>query len=206
MPIDLPHLTGKVDYDVKRSIDLLRQALETEIQRREELLEVVSASPTALTLQEIHSALSPTGELPLDTAALLNTIPPATTPVPVPPVPPPPQPPPPDNHLDVVIQAKADLVAAAIDLSGDCGGFEITKLVAWRLKLSEPTIGLLFKDTGTRCSEGGIDYSIDRVMYQNGVIVDVVGSAGVANVPQWNVEDAVDPIRWREPIQPAIPE
>ena len=105
------------------------------------------------------------------------------------------------NHFDVVVQAKADIIAAGESIVGNCGAFKIVKTVAWRLRLSDPTIGLLSKPTGTNCA----GYSIDNIMYTDGVIFDILQDAGGANTPQWNFNGTVDPDRYRVPIVPEVP-
>lgn len=115
---------------------------------------------------------------------------------------PPPNPPPTDHpdHTDVVAQAKADLIAGGIGISGDCGAFEIVKLVAWRLTATEPTIGLLSKPSGTNCD----GYNVSCIFYQDGVLFDILQDAGGANGPQWNFNGNLDPSLWRAPVAPSI--
>ncbi len=101
-------------------------------------------------------------------------------------------------HPDVVAQAKADLQAAGVDLSGDCGAFQIVKLTAWRLKAEGA--GLLDKPSGAGCQ----GYSKDVIAYGDGQIYDILVASGDpgGNGPVWNDDGTVDPSRWRAPIDP----
>jgi len=105
------------------------------------------------------------------------------------------------NHFAEVTQAKADVVAAGESIAGVCGAFKIVKTTAWRLRFSDPTIGLLSKPSGTNC--GG--YSGDIICYTDGIIFDILQDAGGANTPQWNFAGQVDPDRYRVPIVPEVP-
>lgn len=105
------------------------------------------------------------------------------------------------NHVDEVIQAKADIIAAGVSIAGPCGAFEIVKTVAWRLRLSDPNIGILSKPSGNNC--GG--YATDIIVYTDGIIYDILGDGGGANDPQWNFGGTVDPTRYRIPIVPTVP-
>ncbi len=123
-------------------------------------------------------------------------------------------------QTDVVAQAKADLQAHGVDLSGACGAVKITNLAAWRLR---PQYGLLHKAGGNRailkadgsCLTGeqssdpegyATDYVIDRA---TGFGFDLLGDGGGANNPQWaGPEDAPDMVsrnwaNFREPLDPA---
>lgn len=120
---------------------------------------------------------------------------------PVPPTPQPPQPTDPMNpqpNADYVARVKAALTSQGYNLSGPCGAFLITKHVAWGLRAQG--YGLLSKPQGNNCD----GYATDIVMSQNagGDIVDVLGDAGNANVPNWAVTDTVDIGRWRPAVQP----
>lgn len=106
------------------------------------------------------------------------------------------------NYLAQVVQAKADLITAGVNLAGACGGFEITKRAVQYIAPSDPAVGLLDKQTGTNC--GG--YAIDIVCFNDGVIYDVLFDAenssptGVGKNPQWNFKGVVDSSRYRPPI------
>ena len=97
------------------------------------------------------------------------------------------------GSLEVVQKAKADLQAQGVDLSGPCGAFRITNLVAWRLR---PAYGFLVKKGGNRaivradgsCVNGdnpgdgyATDYLINRTTFFG---YDILGDGGGANVPQ----------------------
>jgi hypothetical protein len=120
------------------------------------------------------------------------------------------------NHQRDVEQAKADLIAAHVDVSGACGATKITNLVAWRLR---PQFGLLGKLPGHRailkadgsCIDGdqsnergfATDYLIDRTTFFG---FDILSDSGTVNGPSWggpetgfvernrsNIEDPIDP-------------
>jgi len=82
VPIDLPTLTGQIPRDVEQAILRLREAIEDQQLRAEALVAAVQALPAPLSIAEIQAALAPTGTHPLPTAALLNTTPAQTGPVP----------------------------------------------------------------------------------------------------------------------------
>ena len=104
--------------------------------------------------------------------------------------------------LELVQKVKERLVKAGEDLSGPCGGFKITRRVAWNLKQAGDTsVGLLSKPGGNNC-EG---YSVDALCYPDGSIRDILGDAGGNNTPNWpdpTPAGDVDPARWRAPIDP----
>jgi hypothetical protein len=98
------------------------------------------------------------------------------------------------DNKQVVEDAKRDLLAAGADLSGACGAFRITNLVAWRLR---PAYGFLVKRGGNRaivaadgsCKNGdnpgdgfATDYIIERA---TGFGFDILKDGGDANGPQW---------------------
>lgn len=98
--------------------------------------------------------------------------------------------------LDVVQRVKSDLVARGINLSGDCGAFEITKRVAWELR--GQGFGLLDKQAGSNCS----GYAKDIVMRADGQLFDILIDAGGTNGPSWQESDKVSPTRFRPPFGP----
>jgi hypothetical protein len=100
------------------------------------------------------------------------------------------------SHPDVVAQVKASLVARGIDLSGECGAFQITKRVAWQLR--GEGAGLLDKPSGSNCQ----GFSTDIVAYPGGRIFDILIDGGGANGPAWNASDPVDPSRYRPAFDP----
>lgn len=118
------------------------------------------------------------------------------SPVPPPPVivlpPPPSQPPPPTPEptpvtftipqaLDKLTDVKARLLASGQDLSGPCGAFKIVKQFAYEQR--GLSAGLLSKPSGNNC-EG---FSVDWILFPDGSGSDVLGDAGGANIPQWDV-------------------
>src|SRR6266850_3779836 len=101
------------------------------------------------------------------------------------------------QNADVVIQAKAELMAQGKNLSGACGAILITNLVAQRTHM-----GLLRKNGGNRaallpdesCLTGeqtnqpgyATDYLIDRVTFFG---TDILADGGGANGPQWSAPE-----------------
>lgn len=123
-------------------------------------------------------------------------------------------------QASVVAEAKSDLQARGVDLSGACGALKITNLVAYRLS---PRFGLLHKAGGNRailqvdgsCLTGeqsndpegyATDYLIDRA---TGFGYDLLTDGGGNNGPQWaGPENAPDMVsrnwnNYREPVDPA---
>jgi hypothetical protein len=97
--------------------------------------------------------------------------------------------------------AKSDLLAAAVDLTGPCGAFEIVRLATFRLASSYPTLGILDKPTGNNCT----GYAVDVVVWQDGELYDVIIDGGGANGIAWNYRGTYDTSRWRAPIAGSIP-
>jgi hypothetical protein len=100
----------------------------------------------------------------------------------------------PVGNRDVVAQAKAELLSRNVDVTGACGAFRITALVAYKLR---PTYGFLIKQGGNRaivredgsCVNGdnpgpgyATDYLIDS---RTGFGYDILSDGGSANGPQW---------------------
>ena len=117
-----------------------------------------------------------------------------------------------------VAQAKSDLLAKGVNISGSCGAVKITNLVAWRLR---PAYGLLFKQGGNRaalqpdgsCLSGdettaggyATDYLIQRNLWDG---YDLLSDGGGLNGPQWSGPEN-DPAtqarniqNFREPLDP----
>ncbi|MBI2062533.1 MAG: hypothetical protein HYT64_02490 [Candidatus Yanofskybacteria bacterium] len=86
-----------------------------------------------------------------------------------------------------VASIKTQLESQSIDLTGDCGAFEITKRVAWLLGSSGA--GLLSKPSGANCQ----GYAVAIIAYSDGYIYDILSDAGNTNRPQW-IPDACGPI------------
>ena len=97
---------------------------------------------------------------------------------------------------DVVASVKADLIGRGVSLVDSCGGFQITKRVAWRLRASGA--GLLSKPSGNQCD----GYAVDIVAYPDGRIVDILTDAGGQNGPTWSQGEPVEASRWRPAVDP----
>lgn len=95
------------------------------------------------------------------------------------------------SHPDVVAQVKAELQAKGADLSGACGGFAITKRVAWKLR--DEGAGVLDKPAGNNCD----GRAVDILIYPGGRIFDILTDAGGSNGASWQPGDPVDAARWR---------
>lgn len=91
----------------------------------------------------------------------------------------------------VVAEAKRELEAVGVDLSGPCGAFAITNRSAMKLGL-----GVLDKPSGSNCS----GYATDIVMARNGRIWDCLIDSGGANIPAWNEGEPVEASRYRDPV------
>jgi len=119
--------------------------------------------------------------------------------------PPPPTPGPGDipNQSGAVAQAKADLIAGGIDISGACGAWQIVNLTAFRLG---GNYGLLSKTSGNNCN--GMATDIIAVKSSSGntqmPIFDCLIDAGGANGPTWSSSGNVDASRWVAPSTPPI--
>lgn len=97
---------------------------------------------------------------------------------------------------EVVASVKADLVARGVSLVDSCGGFQITKRVAWRLRATGA--GLLSKPSGNQCD----GYAVDIIAYSDGRIVDILTDAGGQNGPTWGPGEPVEASRWRPAVDP----
>ena len=113
------------------------------------------------------------------------------------------------NHQATVQTAMDDLIAALIPISGYCGSFQITKLVAWRLMTEEPNIGLATAKPGSANNCDGYNselilYKIngnDQLVYAFDILTD---SEGATHGAVWNYLGPLPVARWRPPIAPAI--
>ena len=117
--------------------------------------------------------------------------------------------------VEVVAQAKADLLAIGENLDGPCGAHKITAEAAWRLRSTG--VGLVFS-TGNGCTVNGIHYRGDSVMYADGHTIDCLLYAenkegqvypevghDEYNIPAWNdVETNQTPDKWRAPYDPGF--
>jgi hypothetical protein len=110
---------------------------------------------------------------------------------------PPPPPPPPtpgpsgctfvskmNDNTCFIAQAKAELLARGVDLSGECGAFRIVALAASRI----PGAGFKRKG-GTNCN----GYSIKSIMFADGSDFEVLISPGTTNGPEWRYAGITDP-------------
>ncbi len=96
----------------------------------------------------------------------------------------------------VVETVKADVVRRGINISGECGAFEIVKRVAWTLR--SQGAGLVAKPGGNNCD----GFSVDLIQFTDGRWVDVLSDAGGLNGPAWGVNLNGNPEVWRAPINP----
>ena len=110
------------------------------------------------------------------------------------------------DQSGIVVRVKNYLVSQGIDLSGDCGAFEITKRVAWALK--DQGIGLISKG-GTNCN----GFSTDKIAFSDKSGVDILGCSGggpdcnppEGNVPAWLPFPVNPSIVWAAPSDPGDP-
>lgn len=104
------------------------------------------------------------------------------------------------DHYQTVVDVIADLIAHGEDLSGPCGSFLVVNTVVQWLRPSEPEIGIIHKPSGTNCN----NYSIDALMYNDGVVVDILINADNAPPtgadPQWGFAGCRDVSDWRDPV------
>lgn len=98
----------------------------------------------------------------------------------------------------VVASVKADLQARGVDITGECGAFQIVKRVAWQLRAQGA--GLVAKQGGSQCQ----GYSTDLIQFAPpaGHWVDILQDAGGQNVPQWTDNGVGDGSVWRPPVDP----
>lgn len=103
--------------------------------------------------------------------------------------------------IEVVKAVKASLEAQGVDLSGNCGAFQITQRVAWILR--GDGYGLLGGKNPAQngCATHGDKFAIDWILKADGHGVDILGDAGGANNPQWS-EDEADPAFYRPAFDP----
>lgn len=95
----------------------------------------------------------------------------------------------------IVADVKRQLEASGVNLSGNCGAFEIVKRVVWRLR--DQGFGLVADGGQTQCQ----GYSTDVIQNQS-VWVDMLGDAGGLNTPVWSEHPNPNPAVWRAPIDP----
>lgn len=111
------------------------------------------------------------------------------------------------NFTGDISQAKADLVAAGVPLTGSpCANFQIAKLTTWRLSSSYPQIGLLSKPSGNNCDGYAVDIITWRPEVGSGIIYVfnmLIDSEG-AQTPTWDYLGPEDEGRWSAPVPGAI--
>ncbi len=204
--INLPHITGQVPYDVERTIQILREQLESAVGRLEEHEAYMAAQPPILTMEEIQEALGPTGSNPLETAGLLNTTPAETTP---------PPPPPPDDGIPDYI-AIVTAAHGSLGISGtstDEEVFRFIQTVAENINLSgmNPSgivCGLTLAPPGGdnvfTCA--GTTYRYARVTFSNGHVFKCLIDAdpGGARTPTW-ADNGLDPSLYSVATSPSSP-
>lgn len=107
------------------------------------------------------------------------------------------------DYSSYVQQAKDELVAAMVDLRGDCGAFEIVKRAAQLIQPVDATIGLFEKTDGSQCQ----GYSKDILAFVDGTKYDVLIGAGdgdgntTGNTVTWSYKnEEPEPDRYRPPI------
>lgn len=199
--VDLPHITGKVPYEVEQAILRLREAIELHGAQLEAQDATLAALPAPLTLSEIQQALSPSGDYPLPTAGLLNTTPAPTggggspqTPVTVP------------DHLDIVQSVLASMPLDASSTNEQI--FRFAQMVVWQifnLGTDPPPleVGLLHQAAGDgvfTCA--GVPYATFRICYNNGANIKILTGSYTA---QWTQEANVPLDEYRPPTDPSGP-
>jgi hypothetical protein len=102
------------------------------------------------------------------------------------------------SHKDLVQRVITYLKSKGVNLSGDCGAFEITKRVAWALQ--SQGVGLISKG-GTNCN----GFSTDKIAFTDKSTVDILGDAGGSNGPQWLPEPSNPSVVWVPPSDPGDP-
>lgn len=199
----LPQLTDRAAYDAVSAaydqIDRLWRTVDEERVGSEDFAGLVDRQ--SIVEQAVEELKSQLADLLASSAASPTTIASGTAQPRDPPTSSPPTGTAHPNYQAAVQQARDDLVAAAVDLSGPCGAFEIIRLVTFRLSSTDPAIGILDKPTGNNCN----GFAVDIIVFTDGYAVDALIGSGVDNTPTWNVISPVDPSRWRSPIPGSIP-
>lgn len=181
-------MTGQVPWDVEQNILDLRQAIDQLRAEHDQTKANLAALPPILSMEEIQSALGPTGTNPLPTAGLVNTVPPPTQPS---------SPPPQDdgipNYLSIV---QADAAAAGIGpTSTDEAMFRCIQQIAADINASgmNPTGIVCGFTTAPPAGSNvftcaGITYRYNRVSFSNGHIYKVFEDSdpGGARTPSWD--------------------
>lgn len=87
-----------------------------------------------------------------------------------------------ENRKDLVQKVHDYVISKGINVTGSCGGFEIVKRVAWKLRDEET--GVLKTFHSSRCdSAGGL--SGDLLAYSDGSLVDILSLRDDDSVPLW---------------------
>lgn len=148
---------------------------------------------------ESASTTSPWSSVQTFTTPQTTTTPPPTSPPgPLPPSNPGPRPNA-SEGVAMVAAVIADLRARGISTAGDCGAYQITKRVAWAFR--NRGAGVELKPGGRNCESR----SIDIVIFNDGVTVDILIGAGNENDPSWQ-EHGPFPEALRDWIAPSNPD
>lgn len=201
--IDLPNL-GSLDQGSRRAIEILRDRLQDTEDRATKAHELLAAQPPILTIDEIRDQLSATGSSPLPTAALLNTNPAQTNPVP----PPSNMAPAPPDHTGVVQAVLAAQSPPLDEFSSNEQIFRFAQQVVWeifQLGTDPPDmhVGLLHQAAGDgvfTCA--GVPYATFRICYDTGANIKILTGSFTA---QWTQEANVPLDEYRPPTDPSSP-
>jgi hypothetical protein len=206
MPLQIPHITGQVSYDVEQAIEILRRHMELLQGQFAEANEKIKAMPPPLTLAEIQKQLSPTGQYPLPTASLLNTTPPPVNP---------PNPPPPDDGIpNYIAIVTADRNAAGIGPTStpeEC--FRFVQQVALDINgsgMNPPGIVCGFVSAPAAGENvftcAGQTYRYNRVGFSNGHLFKILEDSdpGGARIPSWD-DNGFQPSLYRPATPPGSP-
>jgi hypothetical protein len=190
-------MTGQVPHVVEQNILTIRDQLDRLLTSHQQLQDAVANLPPIYSLKDIQSALSPAGTNPLPTAALLNTVPPPTSPVEQPPTTP----------VDDKIPSHIDQVNAVYasnpvgPTSTDEEMFRFCQRVAQAILAANTdppglTCGLCLSFAGASNSFlcNGDWYRYNRVCYNNGHVFKIVADSdpGGTRTPAW--EDNSPPL------------
>jgi hypothetical protein len=108
------------------------------------------------------------------------------------------------DHADLVIAVENYLESRGIDMTGNCGGFEVVKRVAWALR--DEGAGVMSTFHSSACSENG--YSGDLVAYSDNSAVDILtlATSGTPS-PHWlpNPPSTESGVNYVPPSDPGDP-
>lgn len=104
------------------------------------------------------------------------------------------------DHTDIVRATKARLEAQGVNLSGQCGAFQITGRVAWALRTEG--WGLISKNPGQNgCDTPQGRFAVDALLKQDGsVFVDLLINSETDNTPAWQVREVNNTAGWAAPF------